>query len=444
MVSVKRSLSSRLDGNGKSEILLRVIVCHGNSMRMKSGVFVKPDRFGKDGRINKPYKKGLEYEELKSAESMLTGLENFIVDTIQREENPEGITKPWLMERVDRYRHPKKYEEKAERKSFLDYFDEHLEKHSFSEARMVRYRVLRSDLERFEAFMRVSQDPGYVLDINTFDEKDIERFVAFLTIEYELPAKFPTIYKDVAPGKLPKPRGKNTIAGLLKALRAFFNWLYRQKYTTNRPFDKYEGHVSETYGTPIYISLEERNRIADFDLSEYPQLAVQRDVFVFQCLIGCRVSDLMKLRPSNIVDGAIEYIPRKTEGKRPFVVRVPLNARAKTLVERYRDVDRKGRLLPFITIEKYNNDIKRIFKLCGITRLVTVVDSTTGDPKQVPICDVASSHMARRTFVGNLYKQVKDPNLIDKLSGHSENSRAFARYRDIDEDMKRDLVRLID
>jgi integrase len=62
---------------------------------------------------------------------------------------------------------------------------------------------------------------------------------------------------------------------------------------------------------------------------------------------------------------------------------------------------------------------------------------------QRPLNEIASSHLARRTFVGNLYKQVKDPNLIAKLSGHCEGSRAFARYRDIDEDMRRELVDML-
>mgnify|MGYP006946267864 FL=1 len=52
--------------------------------------------------------------------------------------------------------------------------------------------------------------------------------------------------------------------------------------------------------------------------------------------------------------------------------------------------------------------------------------------------------MARRTFIGNLYKQVKDPNLVGSLSGHTEGSKAFARYRDIDEEMKTDLVKLLE
>lgn len=51
--------------------------------------------------------------------------------------------------------------------------------------------------------------------------------------------------------------------------------------------------------------------------------------------------------------------------------------------------------------------------------------------------------MARRTFVGNLYKKVKDPNLVGKLSGHKEGSRAFARYRDIDDDMIKEMSELL-
>ena len=59
-----------------------------------------------------------------------------------------------------------------------------------------------------------------------------------------------------------------------------------------------------------------------------------------------------------------------------------------------------------------------------------------GDITKEIVVNVASSHLARRCFVGNLYKQVKDPNLVGALSGHKEGSRAFARYREIDEDMK--------
>ena len=69
-----------------------------------------------------------------------------------------------------------------------------------------------------------------------------------------------------------------------------------------------------------------------------------------------------------------------------------------------------------------------MFEKAGLDRIVTVIN-----PK-------ASSHLARHTFIGNLYKETPDPNIIGKLSGHKEGGRAFARYRDIDDDMLTDLV----
>ena len=48
------------------------------------------------------------------------------------------------------------------------------------------------------------------------------------------------------------------------------------------------------------------------------------------------------------------------------------------------------------------------------------------------------------TFIGNLYKKVKGPSLVASLSGHTDGSRAFARYCEIDMEMKRELVEMID
>lgn len=84
-----------------------------------------------------------------------------------------------------------------------------------------------------------------------------------------------------------------------------------------------------------------------------------------------------------------------------------------------------------------------IFRLCGVARIVTVLNPTTGNEEKRPINEVASSHMARRTFAGNLYKKVKDPNLIAYMTGHKPGSAAFARYRNIDMDIKTEMIDLL-
>ena len=152
----------------------------------------------------------------------------------------------------------------------------------------------------------------------------------------------------------------------------------------------------------------------------------------------------MRLTPANIINGYVEYIASKTKADRSDVIRVPLTQRAKDILEKYKDVDKDGKILPFISSQKYNVAIKKIFKTCGITRIVTVLNPTTGEEEQRPIDEIASSHLARRTFVGNLYKKVKDPNLVGALSGHKEGSRAFARYREIDDDLKKEMIGFIE
>ena len=197
------------------------------------------------------------------------------------------------------------------------------------------------------------------------------------------------------------------------------------------------------YGTPYYITIEERNHLYRMDLSNNPKLAIQRDIFVFQCVVGCRVSDLYQLTKDNIIDNAIEYIQQKGKEKRPATIRVPLNIIAQNILDKYKNYEGKT-LFPFISQPKYNEAIKEIFTIAGLTRYVIVQNTLTRDSVAKPLNEIASSHLARRTFIGNLYKKVKDPNLIGCLSGHVEGSQAFNRYRAIDDNIKIELTKMLE
>ena len=114
---------------------------------------------------------------------------------------------------------------------------------------------------------------------------------------------------------------------------------------------------------------------------------------------------------------------------------------AKKILKRYESSGR-ATILPFISEQKNNDAIKEVFRLAGINRVVTVLDPTTRREVRMPITECASSHMARRKFCGNLYKRVKDPNIVASMSGHKEGSKTFARYREIDKDIKRDAPKV--
>jgi len=440
MATIKRTLSNKIDGKGESQILLRISVSKANQQRIKSGIFISPKRFS-NGEFKFPRANQIEKKEIESRAEQLSTLEKYIIKTCESQPI-DSITKEWIAEQIDRYEHPDKYKEA--KKSFFEVYDEYTESQNLKHGTAKHYDVLKRDLQRYELYIRkTGNNKQYCLDIDTITSDVLEDFESYLRNEHELMTEDSNIKKQVKKSREAKQRSSNTLCGLFKKLRAFLHWCHIHELTDNRPFDKYK-IPSERYGTPYYITLEERDHIADFDLSDHPQLAIQRDIFIFQCLIGCRVSDLIKMTQKNIINGGVEYIPRKTKDNHPVVVRVPLNDRAKALVKKYKNEDDNGKLFPFISEVNYNEDIKEIFKLCGVTRMVTKLNALTREEEKCPINEVASSHMARRTFCGNLYKKVKDASLVASLSGHVDGSKSFARYRDIDEDTKKELVKLID
>lgn len=451
MATIKRSISKRPDKFGKAEIMLRLSVSRQIILRLKSGIFVDSSRF-KDDKFIIPRANPIEAAELRIREAILQDLERLILDECNHIRESD-MTKDFFELLIDKFHHPEKYmkkEEKVKELTFFDLFDMFIDIQKTEWPRK-HCLVLKHGLQRYELYRKFQKKRPYHLNVHTFGLDMLKDFEYFLRNEDKIAKTYPKIYEmrlEDMPSKrkTPKPVGKgsNSIVGMFKRLRGFFNWLNEKEYSKSKPFAEYTGTRTEVYGTPYYLTIDERDAIADFDFSANPALEIQRDIFIFQCLIGCRVSDLLAMTPSSIVNGAIEYMPQKTKGKRPQVVRVPLNKRALALVEKYKDVDTDGRLFPFISSQKYNNAIKKIFTRAGINRIVLVLNSATGKEEKHPLNEIASSHIARRTFVGNLYKKVKDPNLVGALSGHKDGSKAFARYRDIDEDMKKELVSLLD
>lgn len=233
-------------------------------------------------------------------------------------------------------------------------------------------------------------------------------------------------------------RGTNTAVNYYKSMRAFCSWLYEKNYTTENVYKGIE-MPAEKYGTPFYLTQEERNQLANAKMPHF--VGVQRDIFIFQCLIGCRVADLLQLTKSNINNGFVEYIADKTL-KNPKIIKVPLNEQAKKLIAKYNNPD-SDFLFPFISQQKYNEQIKHAAKLAGLNRQIQKFNTKTGKKEFAPLYEVISSHCARRTFIGILYKKTKDVNVIASMSGHVENSKAFTRYRAIDDEDKKELIDLL-
>lgn len=415
----------------------------GKDIKAASELAINPNHWSSDKQGYKDRVALVSEEKKLTLNNEIQNILNLIAQNYTADADSE-----WLSSIIDKYHHPNRYKTEEEitaenKPNLLALFAEFLNKHKLSEVRKKNFRVVQRALARYELYVRDThkKQKDFILDVDLVTPDTLRDMWDFFQNEYQYFELYPSIYEAIPEKRTPQPRSKNTLIDCFSRIRTFFIWCFDNKYTTNRPFDKFP--IEEcTYGTPYYITLEERDRVFNADLSATPQLAIQRDIFIFQTLIGCRISDLYRMTKLNVVNEAIEYIPKKTKEGNPVTVRVPLNEKAKEILQRYKE--HEGKLLPFISEQKYNDAIKRIFKLAKIDRIVTILDPLTHNEVKRPLYEVASSHLARRTFIGNIYKKVKDPNLVSALSGHKEGSKAFRRYRDIDEEMKKDLVKLLD
>lgn len=349
--------------------------------------------------------------------------------------NPRELTSADLEEYMARQVEVKQI---APPNGFAALYDLFLESRNCTRRRIDQLRVAKHAVQRYEVYMSHTRGERYVFDIHTVTQQTLRAFERFMTDEHKIATLYPELYQN---SQKIKPRGYNTIRNRLIFLRSFFIWLRENELTTNAPFKHYKIGKA-VYGTAIYITKAELNHLATLQLP--PALEKYRDFYIFQSSIGLRVSDLMALCGRNIHRGAVEYIAQKTSREEPKTVRVPMNMLATAIYEKYKKEDPNERLFPISHSQVYNRNLKKIFALAGLDRWVQRPNPVTREPEQVRLCDIVGSHMARKTFIGNIYKEVRDQNLVSELTGHKPNSEAFLAYRDVDEEMRRDMVAILD
>ena len=136
--------------------------------------------------------------------------------------------------------------------------------------------------------------------------------------------------------------------------------------------------------------------------AEVPQsMSEVRDIFVLHCYIGCRVNDLKSMTWDNVAvaDGVpyIHYMPQKTALQQEDELATPLMQTALEILKKY---DFKFPLLRNLWgKDGYNHKIKELLEHCDINRKSPVRDTETGKTKYVPIYELASTKLARKTFV---------------------------------------------
>lgn len=325
------------------------------------------------------------------------------------------------------------------RETFEELYERFIVERRISSNRRRQMRVTLREVHRFERYRTALSGAPFTFAPATVSTRDIHDFERFLEEEYIIARQYPNLYEGV---REIEQRGRNTILLKLTFLRAFFRWAFNEGIIPTNPFRGIKMD-DEVYGTPIYLTKEEMRHLAEYPFSN-PTWATQRDIFIFQSCIGCRYSDLQQLTGRSVSGGFVEYIARKTRDDRPITVRVPLNQTAREILARYHQDDDNAPLLPFYANQPFNRIIKEIAREAGLDRWVQTLNTKTREPEQKRLYEVISSHTARKNFIGNIFRVVRDQSIVSALTGHKQGSKAFARYRTIDDEMRRDMVAILD
>jgi integrase len=409
-------------------------------------------------------KASLLARQCKHIEDFVDSRKALIEQIYNSVDDKSKLTSAIFERKIDKYLHPEKYETF----DFFGCLEIYIREAKISTGTMKQFKVLKEYLKRFQTFTDVSQElefnanlrnkgkkyHHFRLNLDTLNKQTIEDFTDYLKDEHLLFEEYPDVFARMGVTNEPKQRCDNTIVKTLRKLRTFIRWC-NPTYTTNNPFgrdDKTKFAIdSEQYAEPISMRLEELKQLYKHDFGDQASLAVQRDIFIFQSMTGCRVSDLMAFTANNIdyndsdyPDGCLKYVAKKTSRIKATSLKVPLNKTAIEIINRYKDSNRAS-LLPYISEQKYNTTIKRLMEKAGMDRLVSVRDKMTKEDSNKPLYSVASSHMARRNFYNCLYDQgIKDA-VICAMSGHSLRTEGSSRrYHDVKPQLKIDAVRQLE
>ena len=299
-----------------------------------------------------------------------------------------------------------------------------------------RYAVAKGKASKLQRFLTINGLSSITAD--DFSSDLVLEFRQFVYDEYQYVPQHLELYPRKSGHRPPTKRCCNsTVVHDLKLLQAFFAELENTEEISVSPFRRISAkkrrvimHVM--YDDPVFLRAEEFRQVLQTTVPKELQWA--KDIFVLNCAIGCRISDLLRLTPDkvSVSDNDIpyvHYIPSKTVNKQTTNKEVvtPLIEPAMEIIRRTNLKLIDGNLN--YAKQRYNKTLRKLLEYCGINRQVSLFDSETGDNISKPLYEVATSKLARKTHIDMLNKvQIN----YYAAGLHSAGSDAVFRYTQLE------------
>lgn len=227
-----------------------------------------------------------------------------------------------------------------------------------------------------------------------------------------------------------------TIAKNLAFVRWFLRWAHKKGYYNGDMQDTFKPKLKGTDGNSkeiIYLTQDEIKILENHQfLPMQAALERVRDVFLFCCFTGLRYSDVAKLKRSDIKDGFIVVVTKKTVDG----LRIELNKHSQAILDKYKDMKfPKDLALPVISNVKMNARLKILGQVCGIDEPTRIVYFQGGvrHEEVFPKWALLTTHCGRRTFVVTALQLGIPSEVIMKWTGHNDFSAMKPYVKIVDE-----------
>lgn len=321
--------------------------------------------------------------------------------------NSNGIpvTNELLKQKLDYIAGKRKVEDKQEQIGLFEYMDNFCgyKMGKIADTTLRSYKQTKNLLERF--------NPN--LDFEDIDLMFYDDFVHFLEEDN---------------------KSLNTIGKHIKNFKVFLRSATQDGVNKNMIFTRSDFKAPKEQTTAIYLDDDELKKLANQNLSEFPNLDRARDIFLIGCYTGQRVSDYNGLTKEDIVtrDGIQFFKIKQRKTKKELLC--PITIEIQEILNKPANNGRPPKKMNQQDINEY---IKKAGKKAGIREMITRKHTQGGKEivESIPKYDLIATHTARRSFCTNMYKRGMPTYDIMQFSGHS-TEREFYKYIRIEKEQR--------
>ena len=243
--------------------------------------------------------------------------------------------------------------------------------------------------KRYQTLINKLVDYGQLTRWEHLSPENIYGFDVWLRQQY-----VPLTQNQIDAGMEPEHISSDTVYNYHKCLKAMLNRALKFGKISVNPYDRMKGEFKRTRRDVVdYLTEEQMFKVMELTPVPGSQVAMARDLFVFQMFTGLAYSDTQHFDISKYreVDGEWRFIGERIKTGVPYV---------STLLPPVVEVlERNGWRVPKMTNQRYNQLLKAIGMVIGIERL--------------------HSHMGRHSFATWMLSNDAKIENVSRMLGHT-------------------------